>query len=322
MFEDYKEELRNFYLNKKAAHQLTDALDRPERQKLKRECLRLLTIRNTKRDQEIVRAFFDPLSQYESVTKSIEVFDLDKFRPLVSFLTRGTAIRSDESVKLLAWLVGFDSYQDWRQKNTSQDVAAEENPLKDNFMSVIEIAEPILWDQPAQVRKQLTTKKVSSTSILLGSLSGMVILATVFLIYQHLFSRGPETPDANQKCMYWTGKEYRPIECGAKNVRGSIVPINLATLKNKRRLLMTDTLTKRSLGKVWYLKRNGQHEFFTDSGSHPIDTQKMLRPLSRYILSNHVSYHRFLLKGLIWSLVFISSVGYLILTFKSSASRK
>lgn len=322
MFEEYKEDLRNFYLEKKAANQLPDALDRPERQKLRRECLRVLTTRNSKHDQEVVRAFFDPINQYEELSKSIEKFDLDRFRPIVNFLTKGTAVRSDESVKLLAWLLGFDSYHDWRLKRTSEEIAPKETLFQENLLPVTELVEPTSLDEGVKVRQQFTRERASSTTILIGSLSGMVILATVFLVYQHLFNHGTQMPTSNQKCMYWTGKQFRPIECGAKNVRGSIVPLNLGTLKNQRRLFMTDTLTKRSLGKVWYLKRNGQHEFFTDSGRHPIDTQKMLKPLSRYILSNHVSYHRFLLKGLIWSLVFISSVGYLIMTFKSSASRK
>ncbi|RYD73413.1 MAG: glycosyl hydrolase 43 family protein, partial [Sphingobacteriales bacterium] len=49
---------------------------------------------------------------------------------------------------------------------------------------------------------------------------------------------------------------------------------------------------------------------------HPLDSQKKLRPLSNYIISNHLSYHRFILQAVVWgisSIVFLLTFGCLTL---------
>jgi hypothetical protein len=70
--------------------------------------------KNSKEDGEIIRGFFDPSGKYNDHVKSIECLDLDRFRPLVNYLTKGTTIRDEHAVKLLAWLLDFKSYSDWR----------------------------------------------------------------------------------------------------------------------------------------------------------------------------------------------------------------
>jgi hypothetical protein len=74
----------------------------------------------------------------------------------------------------------------------------------------------------------------------------------------------------------------------------------MRVLKNFKKIRFSDLLTKKDIGKVWYAKIDGEHGFFTDSGSYPSDPNKKLKPLSAFILSNHISYHRFILQGLFW----------------------
>jgi hypothetical protein len=113
----------------------------------------------------------------------------------------------------------------------------------------------------------------------------------------------------SQKCMYWTGDRYESIDCNEKVSNFSIIPLDTQKLNHLQKITSPDTLTTNALGKVWYTKIAGEHQFFTDSGVHPLDTQKKLKPLTRYILSNHVSYYRYLLTLVIWSICAIILIG-------------
>jgi hypothetical protein len=109
--------------------------------------------------------------------------------------------------------------------------------------------------------------------------------------------------------MYWTGDRYESIDCNEKVSNFSIIPLDTQKLNHLQKITSPDTLTTNALGKVWYTKIAGEHQFFTDSGVHPLDTQKKLKPLTRYILSNHVSYYRYLLTLVIWSICAIILIG-------------
>lgn len=129
----------------------------------------------------------------------------------------------------------------------------------------------------------------------------------------------------SQKCMYWTGDHYEAVDCNEKVSDAPIVSLDVQKLTNFKKITSPDTLTKDALGKVWYTKIAGQHQFFTASGVHPLDTQKKLRPLSRYILSNHVSYYRYLLTLLVWSIsvaIFLGLCSVLLIAFRKKRKKK
>lgn len=133
--------------------------------------------------------------------------------------------------------------------------------------------------------------------------TGLILLLAgigTFLFLEY-FPGTIRMPSPDEKCMYWTGDHYEPIKCNEKVSNVPIVPLDIKTLRLLKKINSFDTLTKNAIGKVWYSSIGGQHEFFTDSGMHPIDTVKKLRPLTSYILTNHVSYYRYLLTILVWS---------------------
>ena len=139
--------------------------------------------------------------------------------------------------------------------------------------------------------------------------SMVILLAGIgaFLFWDY-YSGTIRMPSPDEKCMYWTGDHYEPIKCNEKVSNVPIVPLDIKTLRLLKKINSFDTLTKNAIGKVWYSSIGGQHEFFTDSGMHPIDTVKRLRPLTSYILSNHVSYYRHQLTILVWSVCAITII--------------
>jgi len=140
----------------------------------------------------------------------------------------------------------------------------------------------------------------SRKNMAIGCIMLILLAVGIFFLAGKITTDTIRQPSAAEKCMYWTGNHYEPVKCEEKIENATIVPLNLWTLNNLKRIDLTDTLTKYSLGKVWYSKIDGKYEFFTDSGVHPVNSYKKLKPLSKYILSNYVSYYRYLLTYLKW----------------------
>jgi hypothetical protein len=354
MFEDYKREVLDFYRLKKASNELSVALENPERLKLKKECLMVYARKNSNEDGEIIRGFFDPSRKYNDHVKSIESFDLDKFRPLINYLTKGTTIRDEQAVKLLAWLLDFQPYDEWKASKyattdffSSIELAKEsavessvcgalpEKSKGDEIGTIAEqqkenrpiiqtaLASPIGLDQDDEAEtlpvpdnkhghknsiqknpEYLERPKLYRRLIRIG-IASILLFGIAAVVQRADMIGGTNSPDAAEKCMYWDGSGYVPIECEKKSINPAIVPLDINILKGFRRIKWADTLTKRSIGVVWYAKSGAKYEFFTDSGMNPVDTKKRLKPLTQYILSNHISYHRFILEVLVWTLSLI-----------------
>ncbi|MEH3113748.1 hypothetical protein [Pedobacter terrae] len=120
-------------------------------------------------------------------------------------------------------------------------------------------------------------------------------------------------PEPDEKFMYWDEDHYEPIKDGKQNVGASIIPLNVQTLTRQRKINLPDTLTKYSIGKVWYKGHGKDHEFFTDSGAYPQDLQRVLKPLTSTILTRYTSNYRYILTRLVWFICaafFISLCGY------------
>ena len=95
-------------------------------------------------------------------------------------------------------------------------------------------------------------------------------------------------PAVGITCMYWTGEEYKAVPCNTRP--GTIIVIALDTfqLNNFKKVMQIDTITLKSTGKLWYLKRNKELEIFTAPGNHPEEMNKQLKPLSAYMIKKYI----------------------------------
>lgn len=103
-------------------------------------------------------------------------------------------------------------------------------------------------------------------------------------------------------CMYWTGDHYEQIKCDQKGIAVLKIPFNKYVFENFEKITLPDTLTSNSLGKVWYSKQNNKVDFYTDSAAHPTDDNRRLLPLTQYMLNKNVSYKRYVLNIIYWSI--------------------
>jgi len=358
MFEDYKLAVLDFYRLKKERHELSSNLEEPGREKLRNESIDVFRRKNTQVDKDLIRSFFDPSNKYEDQFRSIEKYKLDKLRPLVDFLKGESNIRDEKAVKLLAWLIDFESYKDWKEKELKVDDQEEAKEVKvgeenqtdssqkppvvvvvlgqedaaANEVDVLidqggkpeeETIEPASGDTNASIRKFVSIDVKSSISIkwiLVGSIVVLLIGGAASLLWESILDRPTPTPD---KCMYWAGEYYKGIACDKNNnISTPVVQMDRNKLMHLTKITVPDTLTKKAIGKVWYSNIKGHHEFFSDSGMHPVDTAKRLRPLTAYILFKYTSYHRYQLTRLVWGISIISVIVLLVVLIRKEVKKK
>lgn len=307
MIDEYQKALMEFYKAEKNSHRLSSELENPNRTKLKQEFLRLYRVKNEKSDTEIIKRFFDPESKFEDQLDSITKLELDKLRPLINFLTKETKLQTDEPVHAIAWLLGFTPYSEWKildkDNTTPLTVGGTEIPGSDKDDNVTTGAKSV---SPTLLPKHYP--KIN-----------MYIIVTFILfcigfavVWKFGIAGKVNQPTPKEKCMYWDGVHYKPIECDKYAINKYTIPLDVRVLNNLKKIRCPDLLTKKDIGKVWYVRIDGQHEFFTDSGRYPLDLQKKLKPLSAYILSSHVSYYRFILHCLFW---FTSMIIFIVIVY-------
>lgn len=339
MFEDYKKAILDFYRIKKENHRLSLNLEAPRRDRLRAECAKVFLRKNSKVDRDFIRSVFDPTNEYEDQMRSIERFDLNRFRALVSFLTiEGRDIRDDRLVKLLAWLIDFPPYNEWRELSEEElklifEEAAEEleveitEPIGDikvpdnisgsQSQSIVIIGDPNSVDSSEDTTQQeepedpVYKRYFSSGYIVISCILLLFVGTTSFAVWERRTKI--RMPEPDEKFMYWDEDHYEPVKDEKQNVGAPIIPLNEKTLRQQQKITLPDTLTSYSIGKVWYKGHGKDHEFFTASGAYPQDLQRVLKPLTSTILTRYTSNYRYILIRLVWFICaafFISLCGY------------
>jgi hypothetical protein len=330
MFEDYKKKVFSTYERMREEGTLSLVLSHPTSAKLREECIRVYDERYNSNDQSILTTFFSSFNSENDHRQIIANTDPDEFKPLVNFLKRKTGKTDNKNIELLAWLINFHPrpstlfYKSIKtntaaQNHLSTNIPSEEKgPLEINISNFISSSSDGSENDISDRHKgstnsdeSLIPRKIfdygakekaiysSKSFLVFGAFLLLVGIGTYFLWKQH--HNASRNPLVDERCMVWTGDHYEPVNCDEKVENKLKLPLQFLKLEGFRKIESPDTLTKSSLGKVWYSNIAGKHEFFTDSGKHPVDTIRRLRPLTKYILANHVSYYRYLFRNLVWS---------------------
>ncbi|QXV67541.1 hypothetical protein INP83_10795 [Mucilaginibacter sp. 21P] len=180
--------------------------------------------------------------------------DRDKFRPTVDLL-RGKAFQpEDKHYELLSWMLG-------PERLVVEDEEGIIGPAK----------------TPA-IKKILFFVKAKKKEFFIASAAFVVLTAGIWLTYRSW-----------QQCMYWNGSEYQVASCNIETPGHTLYAMDERKLSRFKKVLRPDTVTKASVGKLWYFKVNHRLELFTDSGMHPVWTNRRLKPLSHYMQSRYLT---------------------------------
>lgn len=292
MFDDYKTLVLRDYQMKKERNLLSINLINPTPAAIKSACIRTCDKGILPGDRKFLEDFFGYRQDASAYQKAIKNFDTSKFKPLCNFLKRNTNQTADKNIELLAWLIDFEK-RPYKVEPTEpappiQQVPSNLTPLPDhkapdhegasseNFPSGTLQATAL----PAPLKHY--KKSVTLSALILTIALGCFILGKMI---------GPlPLTSQNEQCMYWTGDCYQPVSCNRKMGSTTVYALDSEKVAHLKRITKPDTITKKSIGRVWYSKINNKVEFFTSPGVHPVHTSRILKPITPYIIAKYISH--------------------------------
>lgn len=283
--------------------------------RLKEECIMRCGKCLNKRDEKVIRDFCGDLNESKTCLAIMQHCDTDKFRPLVNYLKKNSERTDPKNVELLAWLIDFPGrpwdigkkYQDITNDEaaglenegpTATEAASSQPTAGSGIMTGISAIpkNPIIPTQSDSLNEQKTavTKSIEAGNQIKRGKSTKKLTATVILSLALVtggawwWKEQDRLPDLSGGCMYWKEDHYEPIACNEKIPNAMIIALDTIKLKNFRKLTRPDTITYGSIGKVWYSKIDGNLEFYTSGGEHPVVFDRRLKPITIYIIDKYI----------------------------------
>lgn len=259
----------------------------PTRAFIRDECLRLFPIRSGPKDMETLADFFNYDKEDGTLLETIDRVNLEDLRALQNFLSGDTKKPNYKVVEMLAWLIDFEprpynptiDYSIFlpgelhKPDSIGGDTGNEQtNESATAFGSNTPTSNPSSQTQPI---KWKNIAIASASTLVLG-----------FAGYKALDNGKDRTGDA--ACMYWNGQQYVRTDCLPKGGDTIVIPFDKQRLENFRRITRPDTITSHSVGKLYCIKINNQYEYYTAGGVHPLDRNRDLKRLTKYILDHHI----------------------------------
>ncbi len=274
MFPDYQDQVLSTYQKKRADGNLSFNLLHPTPARLREECLVVLRDRYLKKDDKVIKAFFELQQQEADYEMNIRRFDTDKLKPLVKFIRGETTTTEVKNIELLAWLI---DYEPRPYRFDPQEVLAAENqpsvpPF--TFVKAPELPETISAALPA---RQKSSFYKSSTFVWI-LLSAVGIGITGYWLWQEHY----------KGCAIWTGIQYQSTTCSQDEENTNVVVVDRERLNSFKLISRPDTLTSAAIGRVWYFKRNDSLEVYTAGGYHPLHSERRLKKLTAYMYNKYV----------------------------------
>lgn len=304
MYIDYQKLVVQDYEKKKAANQLPPRLIQPTPANLKEACMTQCSTNYQRKDGKILGDFFKTGQDQDALCKAIKKMDTSKFKPLQNFLNKKTSDTDLKNIELLAWLIDFEPRPYVYGKNyvtdtgdtdiivpengddDTQEKRKEKEAQKETFNKETPISEPIddISDTPES--QPLIIDPPKSKMPLKIVLSTFFLAAIIGIIYWSI--RAKNTDYGN--CMYWNVDHYEQIACAPTHGDTLVIPLDSAKLLHFKKITQTDTITYNDIGRIWYLKSNGNIEFFTASGCHPVLINRRLHPITQYMIDQYIHY--------------------------------
>ncbi|PWK68321.1 hypothetical protein LX99_04846 [Mucilaginibacter oryzae] len=311
MFADYQKQVLLTYHEKKRANQLSPNLVHTTPGRLREECMAVFTARYDHRhDEKILRQFFGYREDAAAYMRAITNHKAAKFKTLDNFLKGDTSGTQEKNIELLAWLIDFRprpyawdrSYAELERMHQSEAgkmnlperTSKEEKTGEEREISAILTTPGV----PAGTTNQLPGRaaeaalnqalrtdpvKMSRNPRLRNAVILLLLLCTsgggLFWVWNAKKSK--------EQCMCWAGDHYRSISCREKLTGSDVFGMDSLQMTYFKKITRPDTLTQRALGHVWYSKIDGDVEFYTSGGFHPIHRERRLKPLTIYILNKY-----------------------------------
>lgn len=294
-YPDYIKLVIAAYKRKQKDSELSPLLTTFTRASIRQECLNVYTERLKKGEREEIstlRAFFGVPNEGKGFSSLIERSDLDKFRPLENLMKNKIQNPGLATVELLAWLIDFKH----RPYAAGMNVLLDGDEVDSLDKAVINPGNSRGTKEPEEGRKgeeaTLENEKGNKEGGKVKPAIAILLMAATFIgvyvIWQREGSRQMSFGKVNTGCMYWADDHYEQVPCNEERKGRLILPLNVEKMKSFKRITREDTITERSIGKVYYIKNSGVIEYYTADGNHPVEVTRSLKPLSRYMFDKYL----------------------------------
>lgn len=306
MYKHYQEAILKYYVDKRINGDLSLNLQKPSPSKIRDECAFIYKPNLNPQDLSTLMSFFE-IKEGADVQKSIERFDIDRFRPVVKYMKGQTVDPEHKNLELLALLLKFPGRPYDEKKNYNID----DNNTPPYTLPPDGQTGMVTGKQQTTARdtrrhplaflsrrfNQNIYKRLNKGRVGLR-VGGVAVLGLITAIYfnNKRLSYGGVILDSRQ-CMTWTGDRFQQISCDSNIGRAIKEPLDKKRLKNLQRITKPDTLRKEHIKNVWYRKRDGRIDFYTDGGKDPVDPNALLRPLSEYMFNKYLGGKNLPLSG-------------------------
>ena len=96
-----------------------------------------------------------------------------------------------------------------------------------------------------------------------------------------------DAEEKKENYMYWNGEHFVATDEASLGSYREVIPMDDEKLRFFRKITRPDTITEKSLSKVWYSKHKNIVEFFTADGENP-ENGKELMHLTKHMLETHI----------------------------------
>jgi hypothetical protein len=291
LYPDYKSQVVQYYQKKMVDNLLHSGLIDPTPARLRDACLEICRDRYSEKDERTLKEFFGQGSDKVACLRAIERLEASKFKPLAKFLNKGSGSTERKNIELLAWLIDFQPrpFVFNELPNPDKTVARQDENLKDGPKGDSTPA-----DEPPARQEKIShgpsAPNPSARKIKIGIVALVILIIAVVGIGNY-WSRTNKPPKysltGHEACMFWDEDRYQPISCKPHGDT-LVVALDSNKLLHFRKITQPDTITPNAIGSVWYVKYRKGYEFYTGDGFHPIDPNLRLRPITEFIIRNHV----------------------------------
>lgn len=278
-FKEYKDEIKKQYEIAKR-EDVSGILNSPTPAQIRNLCSIICDNQISKADDGVFKFFFETKPN-ETLKRSIDNCNTDKFKPIISFLKGEKDSDNPTRIEIAAILV---NYHPRPYSNLSNNyIPKEDNKELSQPLHLVKPTEETL--QEIGENKQDEKENRNKKRILIFILTLLVLFCTGYVVKDVLFPA--------KECMQWQNDHYELVNCKCET-EGFITQNQIKPIDSKEvtlRKIKVDKNTeffKNGKPIIWYYKINNDSiEFYNNHGFHPIN-QKPLKHITDYIINKYV----------------------------------
>jgi len=272
-FSSYKEAIKQKYEEEKLGV-FANFLAQPTPARLRDLGILLFKENRNQNDKKVFQSFLGFEFEMNSIQKIRR--ETNKFKPLATFLKNETELSDFNGADFLAVLVGFEQrpYSKFLHEGLTDEKRIQSEP---------KVKEESIITSPLAEYGLIPVKNYKGR-IVIVAFAVIALAIGSYIVRKEVFPA--------KECLQWNNDHYEEVVCVGKKIGFSnINPIFESNddLLDFKKIDVCDTTTffKDNQPLVWYIKQNGECEYFNAPGLHPI-TGKPLHPITKYIIANHV----------------------------------